>query len=59
MKKFNQLVKNIFISKNLKLSRFNPDKVKSFLKKIKIIDSGHELIRIGANTDGDIYYLIF
>ena len=52
MKKFNQLIKNIFISKNSKLSRFNQDKVKSFLKKIKIIDSGHELIRIGANTDG-------
>jgi hypothetical protein len=52
MKKFNQLIKNIFISKNLKLGRFNQDKVKSFLKKIKIIDSGHELIRIGENTDG-------
>ena len=47
MKKFNQLIKNIFISKNLKLSRFNQDKVKIFLKKIKITDSGHELIRIG------------
>jgi hypothetical protein len=52
MKKFNQFIKNIFINKNLKLSRFNQDKVKSFLKKIKITDSGHELIRIGANTDG-------
>jgi hypothetical protein len=52
MKKFHQLIKNILISENLALSRFNQDKVKSFLKKIKIIDSGHELIRIGANTDG-------
>jgi hypothetical protein len=52
MKKFKQLIKNIFMSKNLKLSRFNQDKVKDFLKKLKIIDSGHELIRIGANTDG-------
>lgn len=52
MKKFNQLIKKIFLSKNLKLSGFNQDKVKGFLKKIKIIDSGHELIRIGANTDG-------
>jgi hypothetical protein len=52
MNKFNQFIKNIFINKNLKLSRFNQDKVKSFLKKIKITDSGHELIRIGANTDG-------
>ena len=52
MKKFNQLIKNIFIGKNLKLSRFNQDKVKIFLRKIKIIDSGHKLIRIGANTDG-------
>jgi hypothetical protein len=52
MKKLNQFIKNIFINKNLLLRRFNQDKVENFLKKIKIIDSGHELIRIGANTDG-------
>ena len=52
MQKLNQFIKNIFINNNLSLSKFNPDKVKIFLEKIKIIDSGHDLIRVGANTDG-------
>lgn len=52
MKKFKQLIKNILMIKSLKLIRFDQDLVKSFLKKIKIIDSGHELVRIGANIDG-------
>jgi len=49
-------IKNILIKNNLSLKKFKKDKVKTFLKKIKIIDSGHKLIRIGANTDGG--YLI-
>jgi hypothetical protein len=56
MKKLNQFIKNILINNNLSLSRFDKNKVKIFLEKIKIIDSGHKLIRIGANTDGG--YLI-
>jgi hypothetical protein len=52
MKKLNQFIKKIFINRNLSLKRFNTDEIKKFLNKIKIIDSGHKLIRIGANTDG-------
>jgi hypothetical protein len=52
MKKLYQFIKNILINNNLSLSRFDKDKVKIFLEKIKIIDSGYELIRIGPNSDG-------
>jgi hypothetical protein len=52
MKKLNRFIKNILINNNLSLKRFEQVKVENFLKKIKIIDSGHNLIRIGANSDG-------
>jgi hypothetical protein len=52
MRKLKQLVKNIFLNKKFSLKKFEQKKVENFLKKIKIIDSGHKLIRIGENTDG-------
>lgn len=52
MKSLVKFTKNIFIKNSLSIRKFNKDKVKNFLKKIKIINSGHELIRIGPNADG-------
>ena len=49
---FYNFVTKFFFSNNFLLRSFDKDKVENFLKKIKIIDSGHELIRIGANTEG-------
>lgn len=52
-------IKNIFLKFNLILLVFNKNKkkfIKKFLTKIKIIDSGYKLIRIGGKNDGG--YLI-
>ena len=51
----NQYIKIIFLRFNLILNKYNENQkklIKDFLKKIKIIDSGYELIRIGNNSDG-------
>jgi hypothetical protein len=56
IKDFKTFLKNFFISKKIYLSKINEKKVLEFLKKIKIIDSGHKLIRIGSSSDGG--YLI-
>ena len=42
IKKLKQLVKNIFINNKFSLKKFEQKKVENFLKKIKIIDSGHK-----------------
>jgi hypothetical protein len=47
-----EFIKKKILNNQLTLRRFDKEKIKKFLKKIKIIDSGHELIRVGANTDG-------
>jgi hypothetical protein len=47
-----EFIKNLFINNGLLVKKFDKEKVEKFLKKIKIIDSGHKLIRIGANSDG-------
>ncbi len=49
MKKF---IKDLLIKKGLFVRKFDKEKIEKFLKKLKIIDSGHKLIRIGANKDG-------
>ena len=57
--KINYLIKKVFFKFNLILNKYyNSTKklVDQFLIKIKIIDSGHKLIRIGADSDGG--YLI-
>jgi hypothetical protein len=55
----NSYIKKILLKFNLILIRYDKDLKKfvyQFLKKIKIIDSGYKLIRIGAKNDGG--YLI-
>jgi hypothetical protein len=55
----NSYIKKILLKFNLILIRYNSDLKKfiyQFLTKIKIIDSGYRLIRIGAKNDGG--YLI-
>jgi len=57
--KINYLIKKIFFKFNLILNKYQDNTKKlvdQFLTKIKIIDSGHKLIRIGADSDGG--YLI-
>ena len=57
--KINYLIKKTFFKFNLILNKYNYNTKKlvdQFLNKIKIIDSGHKLIRIGADYDGG--YLI-
>jgi len=58
-KKFKNYIKNIFLNFYLKLNNYNKNQkklVENFLTKIKIIDSGYKLIRIGGKKDGG--YLI-
>ena len=53
--KINNLIKKVFFKFNLILNKYNDNTKKlvdQFLIKIKIIDSGHKLIRIGADSDG-------
>ena len=52
--KGNNLIFSNFVLK--KISKKQIKLIEKFLKKIKIIDSGYGLIRIGRNTDGG--YLI-
>jgi len=55
----NQYIKIFFLRLNIIVNKYNKNQnklVDLFLKKIKIIDSGHQLIRIGNNSDGG--YLI-
>ena len=55
----NGCIKELFLRFNLILNKLNKNQKKlinDFLKKIKIIDSGYKLIRIGGNNDGG--YLI-
>ena len=55
----NQYIKIFFLRLNIIVNKYNKNQnklVDLFLKKIKIIDSGHQLIRIGSNSDGG--YLI-
>jgi len=55
----NGCIKELFLRFNLILNKLNKNQKKQidhFLKKIKIIDSGYKLIRIGGNNDGG--YLI-
>jgi hypothetical protein len=55
----NECIKDLFLRFNLILNKLNKNQKKQidhFLKKIKIIDSGYKLIRIGGNNDGG--YLI-
>jgi hypothetical protein len=50
-----QYIKITFLRLNLILNKYNENQKKQindFLIKIKIIDSGYELIRIGNNSDG-------
>ena len=54
-----QYIKTTFLRLNLILNKYNKNQKKlinDFLIKIKIINSGYELIRIGKNSDGG--YLI-
>ena len=55
----NQFIKNLFLKLNLILNNYDKKQIElvnKFLKKIRIIDSGHNLIRVGNNNDGG--YLI-
>ena len=51
----NEYIKDFFLRFNLILNKYGKNQKKlisDFLKKIKIIDSGYDLIRIGADSDG-------
>lgn len=49
-------IKNLFLKNFIFIGRYRYSKVDELLKKIKIIDSGHELVRVGLEGDGG--YLI-
>jgi hypothetical protein len=51
----NEYLKDFFLRFNLILNKYDKNQKKlisDFLKKIKIIDSGYDLIRIGEDSDG-------
>lgn len=52
MKNWKTFIKNFFLRFNIYLTNTDKNEIYFFLKKIQIIDSGHELIRIGPNFDG-------
>lgn len=45
-------IKNFFLKNSIFIGRYRYSKVDELLKKIKIIDSGHELVRVGREGDG-------
>ena len=52
MKNWKTFIKNFFLRFNIYITKKDKNEIYFFFKKIKIIDSGHELIRIGPNFDG-------
>jgi hypothetical protein len=55
IRNINQILRNFFSYFNIYINRINKKKhnlIKLFFKKIFIIDSGYELVRIGNNSDG-------
>jgi hypothetical protein len=49
---FKSFIKNFLLKIYIYIYGYSNDKIINFLKKIKIIDSGNELIRIGTTADG-------
>ena len=52
MKNWKTFIKNFFLRFNIYITKKDKNEIYFFFKKIEIIDSGHELIRIGPNFDG-------
>jgi len=52
MKNWKTFIKNFFLHFNIYITKKYKNEIYFFFKKIEIIDSGHELIRIGPNFDG-------
>jgi hypothetical protein len=53
MKNFRDVLGNYLLSKNIRISQtVNQSLLEEFFKKIRPIDSGHQLIRLGGEDDG-------
>jgi len=45
-------IKNLFLKNFIFIGRYRYSEVDELLKKIKIIESGHELVRVSLEGDG-------